>query len=261
MNICGQNKMVADQVIDTCTTVPLRCEIVGNDTALNHVWKPISHGSAVEAMMTAFEKHGVSVVDSAFALNRTGHMIVGGFQVVGDCLPMMPANVDGVYECFFRHANDMSMSLQLNAGLSLFICTNGIMTGERIGCHKHTSGFDMDSWALDAAVPNFITACGGLDDTVADLKETPVSDADAHRLILEAGDQGILPLARTVDVYREWHEPTFAKSDFEPGTAWKLYNDFTFVSQKCSPQRQHQIIEQVYSLITANLMRGLALAG
>jgi len=251
MNIMGEHKMTAEAVIDTCTETPTREEIFGSreDKATNNYWKPISHGSAVYTMMGALEKNDLTVVDSSFALSKSGHMIVGGFQVQGECLPAMPENTDGIHELFFRHANDMSISMQLNAGMSLFVCTNGMMTGERIASRKHTANFHMEEWAEAEAVPNFIQACFGLDDKVQSLQEMPMSNAKAHNLILEAGDKGIIPLARCVDVYREWQNPTFSRADFKEYTGWKLYNNFTHIAQKCSPARQHQIVEQAYELV------------
>ena len=33
----------------------------------------------------------MTIQDSAFALNKSGHLLVGGFQVTGDMLPAMPS--------------------------------------------------------------------------------------------------------------------------------------------------------------------------
>jgi hypothetical protein len=249
MNIMGENKMSYEQVIDTCVGVPKREDIVKKDLAQNHIWKPISHGSFVESLTNGIEHHGLQIVDSAFALNKTGHLLVGGFQVTGDSLPVLPGGISARYELFVRHANDMSRGLQINAGVNLMVCTNGCMSGDIIARHKHTKNFDIDIWARDIALTEFITDCKNQADHIENLRSRGISDGNAAKCILEAATRGIIPLARTADIWSEWKEPVFSEQDFEPGTAWKLYGDFTHVAQKCSPQRQLQVVQQASSIV------------
>ena len=249
MYIYGDQKMTAEQVIDTCTMVPPREQVVKNDTAVNPSWKPISHGSFVQAMHEALEAHELNVIDSSFALNKSGHLLVGGFQVTGDMLPKMPGGVDGNYELLLRHANDMSRGVQVNAGINLMVCTNGCIGGETLAVRKHTSNFDVGSWARDVAIAEFIGDCSNQVEFLDRLRAMDCSDSNAARCILEAGSRGILPLARTVDVWNEWKNPVFSTEDFPLHTAYKLYGDMTHVSQKCSPQRQLQIIQEASPLV------------
>lgn len=251
MNIMGDNRMTADQVIDTCIGTPKREDLFKNrkDTAVNPVWQPISHSKFVEAMHNAFEAHDISVLDSSFALNKTGHLLVGGFQVKGAMLPHLPQDVDGVYEVFCRHANDMSRGIQLSAGVQLMVCTNGCMSGEVIASRKHTSGFDVYDWAKDQAIGSFVEDCAKQVDFIHQLRDVECSDQTAAECILEAGRRGILPKAQTVDVYEEWKNPVFSTEDFPLNSAWKLYGDMTHVAQKCSPARQLQVVQESSPLV------------
>jgi hypothetical protein len=249
MNIMGENKMSYDQVIDTCVGVPKREDIVKNDKVQNKIWKPISHGAFVEALTNGIEHHGLQIVESSFALNKTGHLLVGGFQVTGESLPLLPGGINAEYELFVRHANDMSLGLQINAGVNLMVCTNGCMSGETIARHKHTKCFDINEWARDTALTEFITDCKNQADHIENLRSRYISDGNAYHCILESAKRGIIPLARAVDIYSEWKEPVFSKEHFEPGTAWKLYGDFTHVAQKCSAQRQLQIVKEASGIV------------
>lgn len=249
MNILGENKMCFEEVIDRCTNVPTREEVVKNDTAARSVWKPISHSDFTGAMARGIEHCGLQITDSAFALNKTGHLLVGGFKVKGEMLPIMPGGVDGEFELFARHSNNMSHSLQINAGVNLMVCTNGCMTGEMLARHKHTNQFDVEAWARDVALAEFIGDCYNQTKNIQELQHMGLSDGAAAQCILEATSREILPLARAKDVWEEWKNPVFSAEDFEPGTAWKLYGDITHVAQKCSPQRQLHVVQQASPLV------------
>lgn len=253
MNIMGEDKMTAEQVITSnkCNKVPTREELFKNrkDTAKNPHWQPISHAKFVESMYCAFRAHDLEVLDSSFALNKTGHLLVGGFQVKGAMLPHLPQDVEGVYEVFCRHANDMSRGIQLSAGVQLMVCTNGCMTGDVIASRKHTSGFDVYDWAKDTAIGSFVEDCHKQVQFINDLRTVECSDETAAQCILEAGRRGILPKAQTVDVWEEWANPVFSTDDFPLNSAWKLYGDMTHVAQKCSPQRQLQIVQETSPLV------------
>jgi len=249
MNILGENVLSFEEVIDTCVGVPTRDEIKKNDTAGRSYWKPISHGKFVESLARGIEYHDLEITDSKFALNKTGHMIVGGFKVKGDALPTMPNDLDAEWELFVRHSNNMSHGLQINAGMQLMVCTNGCMSGETIARHKHTTNFDVDSWARDEALVEFLADCANQTKVVDTMRRMTISDGDAAQCILEATNSSleggsIIPMARAADIWEEWKNPVFNKDDFEPGTAWKLYGDFTHVAQKCSPHRQHEIVKR-----------------
>ena len=250
MNILGDKKMSYEQVIDTCVQVPVREDIVKIETAKTVQWKPISHSNFVEALYNGITHHGLKITDSAFALNKTEQLLVGGFSVEGPQLPALPNGINAKYDLLCRHANDMSHGIQINAGLELMVCTNGVMRGDVIARHKHTSQFDVDVWARDIALLDFLQDCRkqvGFVDTLLDLS---CSDAQAAQCILEAGREGVLPLARRVDVWEEWKNPVFSTQDFPLNTAYKLYGDFSHVSQKCSPHRQLHINEKAGSIIT-----------
>lgn len=249
MNILGDNKMTFEQVIDTCFGVPTREEIKKNDTAERSVWKPISHSKFVESLARGIEHHELQITDSAFALNKTGHLLVGGFKVKGDALPPMPTGLDAEWELLVRHSNNMSHGLQVNAGMQLMVCTNGCMSGETIARHKHTSLFDVESWAKDTALVEFLEDCANQTKNVQRLRASGMSDTIAAECILEAGRRGILPKAQAVDVWEEWTEPVFSETDFPRNTAWKLYGDMTHVAQKCSPQRQLHIMKEACPLV------------
>ncbi len=268
MNIMGDRVMTAEEVIEKKKDVPVRADIVKDDKAQNHIWQPISHSTFVEAMHRAFDNHGLKVIDSAFALNkkrdgRDGHLLVGGFKVEGSMLPKLPNDVSGVYEVFCRHANDMSMGVQLRAGVNLMVCTNGCMTGEMIASRKHTKGFDIYDWANDTAIGDFVEDCNKQVENIERLREIDCSDDQANAIFMTALRDGWMPAARVRDAAREWVEPVFSTDDFPLNTAWKAYGDLTHVAQKCSADTQLTIIEKSAKLVNEicvpNLAEGVTL--
>jgi len=256
MRIMGENKMTFDQVMNTkaCITVPSREDVVKNDTAKNHQWKPIAHAEFVGTIHDAILETGLEIVDASFALNGNEHLLVGGFKVKGDMLPAMPGGVDAQYELFLRHANDMSAKAKINAGTELMVCTNGCMSGQELAGHKHTALFDVRTWATEVAMKAFIEDCANQVKFIEDMRATDCSDDMARYIIMEADAAGIIPAARMRDIYDEWKNPVFSYDDFPKNTAFKLYGDFTHVAQKCQAPRHIDIVSKASQFIMENCM-------
>lgn len=253
MHIMGDQKMSFEEIIDKCTTIPRRKDVIKNDVALNHIWRPRPIAQRVETAATALERHGFRIIDSAFALNKTGHKYVGAFKLEGPMLDNLPGVVDGSWEYLMRGSNDTSTAEGRLSAQEVAACTNGLSNGELIAKHKNTKGLDYMGWE-DMCVSSFIEACIRLNEFTNTLMNIGVGDDLASKIILEAtrerpGIGRILPKAQGADVWEEWTNPIFSAEDFPPGTAYKLYSDFTHVSQKCSPHRQMQINTGVGDLI------------
>jgi len=255
MNIYGDNIMSVAQVIETQKQVPTRDDIItGEDSAKNHIWTPVSHSNFLEALMIGFDNHCIKVLNSSFGFNKKrggeqGHTMVGGFELQGPCLPEMPGNLDANYQMFVRHANDMSLGMQLRGGFNLMVCTNGCMTGELIGSHKHTSGFDVYSWANDVAIDAFVEDCEKQVTHVRSLKETVCSEQQFDTIVRRALADEIMPAARVRDLVREWEKPRYSSEDFEHHTAWKAYGDMTYVAQKCSGDTHLRVLDKGSQLV------------
>jgi hypothetical protein len=117
------------------------------------------------------------------------------------------------------------MSIQLCAGLSVFVCDNLAFRGDMIALRrKHTSGLNLRI-ELAGAVLRFQEHFGRLAGEVERLKERELPDLQAKALIHDAFAQGLFPVRFLPWVSRSYFAPDIP--EFEPRTAWSLHNAFT----------------------------------
>jgi Domain of unknown function (DUF932) len=110
-----------------------------------------------------------------------------------------------------RTANNKTMSIQLRAGLSVFVCDNLAFRGDMIALRrKHTSGLNLRV-ELASAVLRFQEHFGRLAGEVERLKERALPDVQAKGLIHDAFASGLMPLRFLPDVSRAYFEPDLAE--------------------------------------------------
>ena len=76
----------------------------------------------------------------------------------------------------------------------------------------------------------------GIDQVVADLKETELPQKEADRVLMEAGRQRLMPWSRIGKVDAEYRKPTFAEHG--QGTSYALLQAFTYHVKKNAPLTQ-----------------------
>jgi hypothetical protein len=124
-----------------------------------------------------------------------------------------------------RASNNRTMSIQLCAGLSVFVCDNLAFRGDMIALkRKHTSGLNLRI-ELAGAVLRFQEHFGRLAGEVELLKEHTLPDIEAKTLIHDAFADGLMPVRFLPEVSEAYFEPQL--QEFAPRNAWSLHNAFT----------------------------------
>ena len=189
-------------------------------------WKPIPHVELVEMLDHTLGNNGMRIEEEQFALRRDGSMLFGVLQLAYGQTP------DGIAALGLRTANNKTMSIQICAGLSVFVCDNMVFRGDLIALQrKHTSGLNLRE-ELTGAVLLFREHFGRLTEEIGSLKESGLADIEAKALIHDVFAKGLMPLRFLPDVSRSYFEPQIP--DFEPRNAWSLHNALT-TSAKTMP--------------------------
>src|SRR5206468_12309467 len=124
---------------------------------------------------------------------------------------------DGLAALGLRTANTATMSLQICAGMSVFVCDNLAFRGDLIALkRKHTSGLNLRE-ELTLSVIRFQEHFGRLTNEIDDLKRHTLADIQAKALIHDVFTQGLMPVRFLPDVSKSYFEPTLTA--FEPRTA------------------------------------------
>jgi hypothetical protein len=100
-------------------------------------YSPVSHAEIIEAIRTNAQTNNLKIVRDRMYTNRFGTRVTGFFDVE-DATDF--GNVHGLKMMFgYRNSYDKSMSVAFVAGASVFICGNGMISGDLMAFkRKHT---------------------------------------------------------------------------------------------------------------------------
>jgi len=89
-------------------------------------WRPIPHVELVDMLDRVLNHFSMHIREEQFALRRDGSVLFGVLQLAWG------ETQDGVAALGLRTANNKTMSLQICAGLSVFVCDNMAFRGDMI---------------------------------------------------------------------------------------------------------------------------------
>jgi hypothetical protein len=182
-------------------------------------WRPIPHIELIDTLQRVLNQNLIAIREEKFALRHDGFTLFGVLQLA------YADTRDGQAALGLRTSNDKSMSIQICAGLSVFVCDNLVFRGDLIALNrKHTSGLNLRS-ELATAVLRFQDHFGRLTSEVETLKQRALDDGEAKGLIHDVFAQGLMPLRFLPNVSHAYFEPQV--EDFAPRNAWSLHNAFT----------------------------------
>lgn len=187
-------------------------------------WKPIPHIDLIQNLQQALWNNRIGIRAEKFALRRDGSTLFGVLQLAYDDTP------DGQAAMGIRTSNDKSMSLQICAGLSVFVCDSLVFRGDLIALNrKHTASLNLAN-ELNAAVGRFKQHFGCLTSEIETLKQRELSDGEAKVYIHDVFVKGIFPLRLMPQISLMYFQPGLRA--WEERTCWSLHNAFTLVAKQ-----------------------------
>jgi len=182
-------------------------------------WRPVPHIELVETLDRVLQTCQIMIREEKFALRRDGSVLFGVLELA------YGETDEGTAALGLRTSNNKSISIQLCAGLQVFVCDNLVFRGDLIALkRKHTSGLNLRE-ELATAVLRFQEHFGRLMGEIETLKARELRDIEAKALMYDVFAQGLMPLRLLPNVSRNYFEPQIA--EFEPRNAWSLHNAFT----------------------------------
>jgi len=182
-------------------------------------FKPIPHIELVDMLELVLRENQIRIEEERFALRRDGSVLFGVLLLA------YGETADGRAALGLRTANNKTMSIQLCAGLSVFVCDNLAFRGDMIALkRKHTSGLNLRI-ELAGAILRFQEHFGRLAGEVEHLKARALPDVEAKAMIHDAFASGLMPVRFLPEVSQGYFAPELP--EFEPRNAWSLHNAFT----------------------------------
>jgi len=202
---------------------------VPDPTASYH---PVPYSRFVEEIELHVPRFGLHVQSSSFALAREGSQMFG----VLTCTNGHNAG-DYALAIGLRNSYDRSLSVGLVAGTRVFCCDNLAFSGEVSMARKHTPNVFRDLPDLIYRMLSQVTLLKArTDEEIAGMKALAMPPERAHHVMVAAIRSGITPASRLPKILEAWDEPKH--QEFEPRTAWSLFNAFTEVLKAGPPRQQ-----------------------
>jgi hypothetical protein len=187
-------------------------------------WQPIPHIELVESLERVLQQNQIEIHDEKFALRRDGSVLFGVLQLVYE------STSDGKAAMGIRTSNNKTMSIQICAGLSVFVCDNLVFRGDLIALNrKHTSGLNLRT-ELSVAVLRFQEHFGRLTGEIDRLRTKELTDEEAKALIHDVFVGGVLPVRFLPQVSEMYFAPPF--QEWAGRNAWSLHNAFTAAARE-----------------------------
>ncbi len=210
---------------------------------LGKAWKGIEHKDLVNTLQESFQSRGWGFDEPKLSMDKTEARLAGSWNLD---IPDIEKMTDQSLSIGFLTANDGSKSLRLVIGTTVFVCTNGMVTGEILLKHKHTIHFDLRA-ELDTALEVYHHRAERIPKFVNALKQREVSQQEADHILMEAGRLGMMGWKKLGDVSKEFMKPTY--SELAVPTSWGLYNAFTHIIKGMPAIQQMDLMNEFRPLL------------
>lgn len=229
--VMGQSKLILHTGGETATWDQL--EAVPTPEATKS-WKPIPHSQLVQDVMTTLERTGLRAKETAFATYQGGARFFGLLGL--DC-----EGGGGDYQLVvgLRNSHDRSFPVGMTVGSRVFVCDNLAFSSEIQVVRRHTR-YLMDDLPrlISTAVGHISASAETQEQRFAHYKEVEFSDMQAHDILVQAIDVQAIRTTWLPKVLEQWRAP--AHEEFaERHDAWRLWNGFTEILKKVSPNDLH----------------------
>ncbi len=193
--------------------------------------------------MSVMNNRGWLVNSSLFTLSNDQADMVGGFDIT---IPELAAPEGQTFSLGLMTSNSMTRALRLFVGTKVFVCNNGMATGEIVMKKKHTFNLNL-TVEIEESLNIYLEKAGEVKNVVEDMKQSKIKSAQCEHILMQAGRQRILPWSRIGQVDAEYRCPTYA--DHDEKTSWGLYNAFTHIVKQSPALQQMDKMNKFRNLL------------
>ncbi len=187
-------------------------------------WQPIPHTDLLAMINQRIREAGYTVVQEKHALWGTyGERYFGMMQIANGFNAPEYAQILGI-----RNSHDKRLPAGLVAGSGVFVCDNLSFSGEVKMTRKHTSGIlDVLSDMVESTIQKVRDKFRLQSKKFEAYKQTPISNRDAHDLMIRGYDRGAFGARSLRPLINEWRNPQH--QEFREKNLWSFFNCVTEV--------------------------------
>lgn len=205
----GAHQATREEILDVATPEPTK------------TWTPIPHMALLQMVTASLTAGGQVITREAFGLWSKGARFFGVLEVRNGQNHDDYGMLVGI-----RNSHDKSFAASLGLGSHVFVCDNMSFSAEVQIARIHSRFILRDLPGLVARGVALLHGKRGYQNKrIAAYKDFGLDDSQAHDIIIRALRARAINLQRVDDVVEQWYEPNY--EDFQPRTAWSLFNGFT----------------------------------
>lgn len=215
-------------------------------------WAGLGHGDLANLLVTESRNLGLEITGEQWQVNPDEADLFGAIDIRATDRyqggrVMAPEGL--TMSLGIRHSNKSRFSIQLVAGATVFVCSNGMFCGDFVLRRKHTTNAHYQLPGLmRESIQNAVAMLSNrLFKDVGIMRGTEMPQRTAEHLLVEAGRTGVMAWSQLGKVDKEWRNPSHP--EFKDRSAWSFYNAFTEVAKDFSARQQMDTIRDAKSLI------------
>ncbi len=191
-------------------------------------YTPISHNQMITQVKNECHRQGFDIIDTKYQTNRDLSQMVAKYTLsLGD--DQMGAMIG------FQNSYNKTLSAKFAIGASVFICSNGMITGDHIFKKKHQGRAD---WELNTFISDAIGASqakfGDAVQLRENFKQINFTDNSLHELVGKLFlEEEILRMNQLSIIQKEYRNPTH-NYGVGKNNLWNIYNLATYAIEQQS---------------------------
>ena len=190
-------------------------------------WKPVRHYDMVKSIKRTLDANGIEITSESYSVAAEGLNLFGMFNVNIPSQSTDSIELASSFSLGFRHSNKKQFSIQMVAGLNVFVCSNLCFSGDMIALkRKHTSGLALNS-EVDMAVQRYLAHTLKLEREVNAMQGWTIDEQSAKAFLVDHIVNGDLPQSLLLPAYENFLGDTNDKPDCAPRTVWGFHNAVT----------------------------------
>jgi len=194
-------------------------------------YTPIDNGRIVDLIKEEADKRNLFISGSKFKASNNMNKVIGQFNILSNYseLGLMVA---------YRNSSDKSRSFGLGLGAVVWICENGMISGEVVVKRKHTEDADQDvSYKIIEGFALIEDNFGKMIEAQQKLQSVTIDHKITSELVGRMFMQHeIINTYQLNLLKKECEESQVFQTVYEPGfSAWDLYNNTTHVLKESHP--------------------------
>jgi len=194
-----------------------------------NTYAPVSHRNVIDAVYEQLDKHNLHVKEERFNTARFGQQLIGYMDIEH------PSSKELGMRLAFRNSYDKSMSVAFVAGANVWICSNGMVSGELQYVRKHTGGVIRE---MNDRIINSINELDSHFERMLSysdkMKQRGLGISDASRMLGEMFiEKDLILPTQLSEVKRQLFNPKY--EDFEDESLWSFYNHVTYSFKDSHP--------------------------